>query len=68
MSKILEKVVGQQLGSHLHSYNTYSVIYSGFIPHHSPEKALVKVINDPLIAAHTTDHSILLDGLQNPVN
>ncbi|XP_037548511.1 uncharacterized protein LOC119425058 [Nematolebias whitei] len=60
MSKILEKIVYNQLTSYLNDHNLLEQFQSGFKTHHSTESALLKVFNDILLATDSGDCVVLM--------
>ena len=60
VSKIIEKVVHQQLSQFLLLNNSFDKFQSGFRPNHSTETALIKVLNDIQLNTDSTKVSVLV--------
>lgn len=59
LSKILEKVVAEQLSSFLEEHKLYDVFQSGFRKIHSTDTALLKVSNDVPMAADSGQYTVV---------
>ena len=60
LSKLIERVVDQQLKAYLNMYSLLPVCQSGFRKFHSTETAVVKVYNDVVMAADAGRLTILV--------
>ncbi len=60
ITKALEKTVLIQLQSFLRANHIFETFQSGFKPLHSTESALLRVLNDTLLATDSGDHVILI--------
>ncbi len=60
ISKLLEKVVADQLAVFLEKYEVLDTFQSGFRNKHSTETALLKVTSDILMSADSGEHTVLV--------
>ena len=59
IAKILEKLVLSQVSSYLNSHNLYNTCQSAYLPGHSTETALLKVVNDLFLSLSKGNISVL---------
>ena len=59
IAKILEKLVLSQVSSYLNSHNLYNTCQSAYLPGHSTETALLKVVNDLFLSLDKGNISVL---------
>ena len=59
IAKILEKLVLSQVSSYLTSHNLYNTCQSAYLPGHSTETALLKVVNDLFLCLSKGNISVL---------
>jgi len=66
MSKVIERLVAEQLTEHLDESNLMPPLQSAYRRHHSTESAIVKVMSDILDAADCRQVTLLglLDSLE----
>ncbi len=60
LSKVLERVVVNQLQSFLEEFSIYEKCQPGFKPRHSTETALLRVSNDFLLAVDSGNSAVLV--------
>ena len=59
IAKILEKLVLSQVSSYLNFHNIYNTCQSAYLPGHSTETALLKVVNDLFLSLDKGNISVL---------
>ena len=59
IAKILEKLVLSQVSSYLNSHILYNTCQSAYLPGHSTETALLKVVNDMFLSLNKGNISVL---------
>ena len=60
MSKILEKVVAEQLTLYIEDHEIFDKFQSGFHSRYSTETALLRVANDIILAADSGEYTVLV--------
>ena len=60
LGKVLERIVSSQLKVHLERSGMFPVFQSAYRNHHSTETALVKLLNDLLLAVDKGDEAVLV--------
>jgi hypothetical protein len=59
LSKLVERAAVKQLTAHLNFFNFFAPVQSGYNRHHSPETALLRVVNDMRMAVDAGDAALL---------
>ena len=59
IANILEKLVLSQVSSYLNSHNLYNTCQSAYLPSHSTETALLKVVDDLFLSLYEGNISVL---------
>jgi hypothetical protein len=59
LSKLVERAAVKQLTAHLNSFDLFVPVQSGYRRYHSPETALLRVVNDLRMAVDAGDAALL---------